>query len=174
MAETALIVLVPEAEPYVQRWRATLNPVAVRGIPAHITLVYPFLPPPRLTPPALADLEDVLAGASPFHASLVACRRFPRVLYLAPEPTSPCVALVERVVGRFPDAQPYGGRFTEVIPHVTVAQADAPSVLDAVEKELSPALPIDFRVDRAVLYVEEAGFWRPYRVFSIGSSTPWR
>ena len=42
--ESALVVLVPEAEAVVGRLRHRYDPSAAVGIPAHITLNYPFLP----------------------------------------------------------------------------------------------------------------------------------
>ena len=42
--ETALVVLVPEAEAIVGRLRQRYDPSAAVGMPAHITINYPFLP----------------------------------------------------------------------------------------------------------------------------------
>ena len=42
--ESALVVLVPEAEAIVGRLRQRYDPSAAVGMPAHITLNYPFLP----------------------------------------------------------------------------------------------------------------------------------
>jgi hypothetical protein len=49
-----------------------------------------------------------------------------------------------------------------------VAHASDASVLDGMESAIREALPIEVRTDRALLFVEEAGFWRPHTVFSIG------
>jgi hypothetical protein len=172
MMETALVLTVPEAEPHVQRCRTMHDPVALRGMPAHITLVYPFLPVTRLTAEALSAVAEIFATASAFDGRLASCRRFPGVSYLAPEPVAPFVELVERLVARFPEAPPYGGRFAEVIPHLTIGHAVEAGIFDAIERELLPALPIRFRVDRAVLYEEREGFWRPSRVLGMRGATP--
>ena len=42
--ESAPVILVPEAEAIVGRWRQRYDPSAAVGMPAHITLNYPFLP----------------------------------------------------------------------------------------------------------------------------------
>ena len=47
--ESALIVPVPEVEPLVGLHRAALDPAAKLGVPAHVTIVYPFLPPEQIT-----------------------------------------------------------------------------------------------------------------------------
>jgi 2'-5' RNA ligase len=171
MAETALVLLVPEAEPLVQAWRAQHDPVAVRGMPAHVTLVYPFLPVERLTAETEAAVAALFQARPPLQLALTACRRFPGVLWLAPEPGDAVIGCVERLVARFPEAPPYGGRFQEIVPHLTVAHVsgpDAVDVLDRIERALASGLPLQASVDRAVLYVEEGGFWRPRTVFPFG------
>ena len=45
---TAVLVPVPEAEPVVARHRATLDAAAGWGIPAHVTVLFPFAPPDQL------------------------------------------------------------------------------------------------------------------------------
>ena len=66
-------------------------PVAPLGVPAHITVLYPFIPPDaarrRRCERAIAD---VLRGFAAFDFALRDVRRFPDgVLYLAPEPVEP-------------------------------------------------------------------------------------
>jgi hypothetical protein len=45
--ESALLIPVPAAEPTVQRWRERLDPACRLGVPAHVTLLYPFVAPGR-------------------------------------------------------------------------------------------------------------------------------
>src|SRR5687767_4670951 len=91
MAESALVVLVPEAEPMVAAFRDQHDPAAAAGVPAHITLLYPFKPPNEIDARACTVLRECFAHCTPFDFSLGAVRRFPAeaVLYLAPEPDEP-------------------------------------------------------------------------------------
>ena len=43
--ESALVVLVPEADPLVGPFRSFFDPSAALGVPAHVTLLYPFVEP---------------------------------------------------------------------------------------------------------------------------------
>lgn len=43
--ESTLVILAPEAEGLVQSFRDRYDPAAKSGMPAHITLLYPFKPP---------------------------------------------------------------------------------------------------------------------------------
>ena len=62
--QSALIIEVPEAEPAVARHRERLDPSAALGIPAHITLLYPFLPPAAVSSPVLAELEPLFGAVA--------------------------------------------------------------------------------------------------------------
>jgi hypothetical protein len=42
--ESAVLLCVPEAEALVGTWRQQHDPSAARGVPAHVPLLYPFLP----------------------------------------------------------------------------------------------------------------------------------
>src|SRR5271165_1046229 len=64
--ETALLVPVPAAEPAVSRHRARLDQAARDGVPAHITVLYPFLSPAGISEPLLALLAKLFAGTSAF------------------------------------------------------------------------------------------------------------
>lgn len=71
------------------------------------------------------------------------------------------------VVDRWPEAPPYGGRFSEVIPHLTVANGQEPSVLDAVEADLASRLPVTTRVSSVQLLVFDGVVWRERADFTL-------
>src|SRR5262245_51359310 len=53
---TALIVAVPEAEPYVGALRLAHDPSAALGAPAHITILFPFVSPQSVDEAAIDEL----------------------------------------------------------------------------------------------------------------------
>ena len=114
----------PEAEPLVKALRERFDSSAAAGVPAHITILYPFMPPGEITPEVVAELRDFFAQFAAFEFTLPELRRFPEVLYLAPSPAEPFKALTHAVVERYPDYPPYGGGYSEVIPHLTIADVD--------------------------------------------------
>ena len=67
---SGLIVEIPEAEPGVARHRERLDANALLGVPAHITVLFPFMPPETIGPLALAELEDLFAAVSRFRFQL--------------------------------------------------------------------------------------------------------
>ena len=83
--ESALVILVPEAEPLVQAYRERFDPSAALGVPAHITLLYPFIEPEKIDSDILGKVTECFRGFAPIAFSLTEVRRFPaETLYLAP------------------------------------------------------------------------------------------
>jgi 2'-5' RNA ligase len=169
MAESAFAVNVPEAEPYVGSLRERLDPAARLGVPAHITVLYPFLPPEQIDAGVLGSAALALASTSPFAYRLARIARFPGVAYLAPEPAAPFIALTESLVRRFPRHLPYEGRYDSIVPHLTVGQGS-----DAASEEaagmLAKTLPregIEATCREVVLIENSSGIWKPMHVFSL-------
>jgi 2'-5' RNA ligase superfamily len=156
--QSALLVPVPEAEPTVGEWRSKYDSSAALGVPAHITVLAPFVPPDLLTPAVEDELRALFAGIAAFDFRLTEVRRWPLVVYLAPEPSERFSALIEAMADRFPSYPPYGGIHEEVIPHLTVAEceregscADPDAILGEVERAISGVVPIEARADEVWL-----------------------
>jgi 2'-5' RNA ligase superfamily len=142
--ESALLVTVPAAEPVVARHRSRLDTSAAVGVPAHITVLYPFLPPDLIDADTHATLARLFAPVPSFRFTLDRTRWFSDpVLWLAPSDPAPFSALIELVVAAFPNCPPYGGRVAEVIPHLTIGDGAPRADLEAAETEVRPHLPID-------------------------------
>lgn len=167
--ESALVVVVPEAEQLVGALRLAYDSSAARGVPAHITLLYPFVAPERLDDAHLADLRAFFASVAPFAYTLARCGRFPHVLYLAPEPAQPFVQITQALAQRYPDNPPYGGAFADVIPHLTVAESDDTSLLDRIAADLDGFAPLMLRAEVVTLMVEGSdGRWVVHSTLPLG------
>jgi 2'-5' RNA ligase len=125
-------------------------------MPAHVTILFPFLAPDALTPSVEEDLESVLSPFMAFGFRLVAVDRFPKVLYLAPEPADRFRELTAAIQERWPDHPPYGGAFEAVVPHVTVVQGAEPP---GVQQELEQAVPIEAEATEVWLMAEKHRRW---------------
>lgn len=167
--ESALLIPVPEAEPVVGRWRTLFDPGALTGIPAHVTLLYPFLPPSQLDEALLQTLDSLLAGFRAFPFSLTEVRRWPEVIYLTPEPVEPFVTLTTTLTQHFPGAVPYGGAFDQVIPHLTIAHTSNPKVVDQIVADVTPHLPIRSAATAVTLMVTDGESWTAHTTFSLGA-----
>jgi 2'-5' RNA ligase len=171
MPESALIIAVPEAEPLVKEWRERFDYSAGVGVPAHITLLYPFMPPGEITPAVAAALHAFFAQYAAFEFTLPELRRFPEVLYLAPSPAEPFKALTHAVVERYPDYPPYGGSYSEVIPHLTIADVEEAGQLDDIERgfmdQHGAQLPVQAKASEVVLIENTSGRWEIRQTFEL-------
>jgi 2'-5' RNA ligase len=171
LAETALICRVPEAERYIGHYRQRFDPPARRNVPAHVTILYPFMEPGQVDAEVLAELRAIAGAVPRFAYRLRETRRFPTSLYLAPEPGDGFSALTQGVYARFPEFPPFAGKFDSVVPHVTVAHGDEP-LLCEIEVELRIALPgsgVPARCEEMVLIENRTGVWQPMQTFSLGA-----
>ncbi len=170
--EAALVIPVPEAEALVGPYRLRFDPSAAAGVPAHITVNYPFRP--HLSRPTFAQtvLSRLLSGFSPFMYTLAEVRTFPGVVYLAPTPSAPFIALIRAVAEAFPGSPPYEGQFPEAVPHLTVAQVEEDALVE-VKTDFSQAargiLPIRARATEVWLMDNLQPQWKTRAVFPLKS-----
>lgn len=158
---TALVAEVAELEPVVGEWRAAYDPSAALGMPAHVTVLWPWLPTGALRDTALLDdLRDVLATVPGFDVTFGTFERFERTLWLAPVPSDPFVRLTTAVEQRWPECPPYEGRFDSVVPHLTVGDAVDVDALAHVVAAVAPQLPVTARVETvSLMALGESGRW---------------
>ncbi len=159
-AESALIIPVAAVEPVVAGLRERFDPSAARGMPAHITVLYPFLPPGDVDGAVLDELRRLFAGVAPVPFGLTATGRFPGVLYLAPHPEEPFARFTAAVATRWPETPPYGGAHEEIVPHLTVAHSDDPELLDRLDSELASQLPLTAVAAEVWLLEYRDAVWR--------------
>ncbi|MGZ4546029.1 MAG: 2'-5' RNA ligase family protein [Blastococcus sp.] len=173
--QTAVLVLVPEAEHAVGAHRAHLDVAASWGVPAHLSVVYPFVPPADVDDDVLSRLAAAVGTVPAFECVFSRTEWFgDDVLWLAPEPDAPFRELVRAVVAAFPAHQPYGGLYVEPTPHLTVGELRLGSAaeLTAAERAVREQLPLRARIDRAVLLAgrPEPASWRGVAELPLGSS----
>jgi 2'-5' RNA ligase len=167
-----LVVLVPEAESLVGSFRERYDPAAAAGMPAHITTLYPFKPPAEIDGGIMNKLTSIIGASQPFDYAIGENRRFPGVLYLAPQQSEPFRQLTNSLWQAFPETPPYGGQYSEIVPHLTVAFLADEKLLDVVEKELlrtvAEKLPIRGKATEVALMDNESGRWRVRAKLSLG------
>jgi 2'-5' RNA ligase len=142
-ARSAILIPVPEAEVLVEPFRLDLDPVAAAGVPAHITLIVPWLPLSEIDDDSLAELDEQLASTASFAFVLSSVGWFGRhVLWLAPEPADPFVRLTWQLAEHF-STPPWDDEFDEVVPHLTVGHASDGVELAPVGAALATQLPLE-------------------------------
>lgn len=161
-----MIVPVPDLESVVARHRAELDVAATWGVPAHVTVLHPFVAPEAVDPALLRRLQDAVAAVPAFDCSFASTQWFgDEVVWVRPEPDEPFRALTRAVWAAFPQCPPYAGRHGhDPVPHLTVGEArraDA-SRLRAAGAAVQADLPRSVRVSHVWLVqgTDEARSWR--------------
>ena len=174
--ESGVVIEVPEAEALVADWRQQHDPAAGSGVPAHITILYPFMPPSQLTQESLDALQVIAAGTAPFRFGLVAVDEFPGLLWLRPDPSSELLALMARVWAAYPRFPAYDGRYPEPSPHLTVAVVEPGEPQAVMRRELESRimgqLPVECTASALTILGSDAqGRWTSRRRLELGGST---
>ena len=176
--QSALLVAVPEAEPAVREHRARLDSSARDGVPAHLTVLYPFLPPASIDGAVLASLRRLFAGFAPFGVTLDRVSWFGAdVVWLAPRDDEPFRALTGAAFAAFSGCPPYGGGYADVIPHLTIGDQGDLADRRGAAQAVSRRLPVDARVTEVTLMAGPApgnleippGQWRRLAAFPLGA-----
>ena len=165
MIESVVLVPALDVGQPVGDLRMQYDPSAAAGVPPHITLMFPFVPPPDLTGPTMDTLETMIRGTRSFRFSLTRVNEFEQgVVYLQPEPAEPFVELTNEISRRF-GMLPFGGDFgDEPVPHLTVAILGSAAARQQIVTQLNSVVPIDIRAEEAWLMVgSNAGGWNVVR-----------
>jgi 2'-5' RNA ligase len=104
------VVLVPALDvgQPVRDLRLKYDPSAAAGVRPHITLMFPVVPPPDLSEPAIETLETLISGTTPFQFSLTGVNQFHQGT----------VAILESASGR----QQIATQLSELVPIVIEAE----------------------------------------------------
>jgi 2'-5' RNA ligase len=167
VGDTTLVLLVPEAESIVGKWRATLDPAAAEGMPAHITVLYPFIPIGKIDAHVLGAIRDMCDRHLPIELEFRALGEFPGVVWVDPN-SEECTRLLEAARASWPEQVPYGKPNLKPIPHLTVTDGahatDEESARTAVLKEL----PFKARITALALMGFDGQTWVVQHEFPLG------
>jgi 2'-5' RNA ligase len=170
LSESALIVVVREAERLVGDLRLRYDESARLGVPAHITLLFPFVPASELSQPVVARLARLFSTRPGFAFELASVGRFAATSYLAPSPAQPFIELTQAIWQAFPACPPFQGEFASVVPHLTTAHGNAAEAeLAAAEtaSRLARHGPVRSNCRSVALFERSSGRWRHAHEFQL-------
>lgn len=168
--QSALVVEIPEAGPTIEEIRGRLDSGAIMGVPAHVTILYPFIPPSSIDRRILAQIGELFATVPAFDVEFRSVAWFDEsVVYLEPDCGPTFRALTRTVYERWPDFPPYEGVHDDVVPHLTIGDHGENGELEAGAADAARHLPIASVVDEVCLYTgtSEAGSWARQHRFRL-------
>jgi len=170
---SALVIEVPQAEELVGPFRQKYDPVAPLGMPAHVTVLFPFVSVDDICEELLTDLWEHFASVPRFTFTLRRLGQFSDVLFLVPEPREPLDRLIEVTCERYPGYPPYGGSVEKPDPHLTIAHAEDPAELARICTEVEVLMSeeiIEVEVGEVSLMTHEEGKWRRRQAFPLSEA----
>jgi 2'-5' RNA ligase len=167
VGDTALVLLVPEAEPVVRSWRTGHDPSATEGMPAHVTVLYPFIAEGDLNDHTLNEIAGIASEWQPIEVGFAEFGRFPQVLWLKPHGTA-CLELLTQVRDRWPECLPYGQSNREVIPHLTITDGASEQIAAQAQADVAPHLPLKAMISAIALMAFDGRRWRCRQEFALG------
>jgi len=176
-AASVLLVPVPDAEATVAPFRRGLDPTYRQKMPAHVTVLVPFMPPMMIDDAVIDNLTSLFRGFGGFEFVLRELNWFDkRVLYLEPEPAEPFRLITTAVVKQFPDYPPYEGAFDDIVPHLTIGESGRWRKrhwrMRRAATRVEPSLPIFAYASEIWLMVlpENERHWHRLHTFALPSS----
>jgi len=149
--QSVLAVTVPEADHVLDIVRNNhRGQVPLPGVPPHITLLYPWMPPDLICPETLGELAEFFNAFHAFDFTLELGWFGHEVLLLVPQQPAPFIQITEAIVRRWPAYPYYGGDYSKIEPHVSLAYGEG-SDLENLADLLKHMMPISSRFDRVGL-----------------------
>lgn len=169
-ARSAVVVEFRGLDPVLDAYRTGLDPSRALGMPAHVTLLYPFVPPDRLDAVVWGTLGAAIAAVPPFDVEFATSSWFGRdVLWLAPTPAAPFMRLIDPIRSAFPEYPPYSGGIDEPVPHLTIGDRADPGEMATAAAGVSAQLPLAARVHEVSVMTgsDAPRSWRTLRRFDL-------
>ncbi|MCX5309307.1 2'-5' RNA ligase family protein [Streptomyces sp. NBC_00160] len=163
---TAVVIVLPDAAPLLDAARRIDPALVRRGMPAHVSLLYPFVPESALTG---QDERGVRSLAASFPAADLLMEEVMTASGFVGVTVPQLQPVVDAFRARWPGLRPYGGRFGErPAAHVTVAMgADDPTAA-RVRAAAGRLLPLRTRAAALQLVALTEEGWRSRLTAPLG------
>jgi hypothetical protein len=157
--QTGLVIPVPTADALLASVGARYPGTVREGVPAHVSLLYPFVPAAELDERLTSALAELFDEQVPMLVGFVECYRRGGFVALRPDPIDGLTELLSKTHRRWPDVVPYEGLYGDVEPHLTVALRASEEAAVTIEQEATAELPIAAELREAWLLAFE-GRWK--------------
>jgi hypothetical protein len=161
-ARSAVIVAIPIPAP-LERIRRANVPLALSGVPPHVTVLFPFVPAADLRTADRRRLVAIAGVVPAFDVAFRSLERFDDALYLEPDGNGPFRRLTVALAAAWPACPPSGDPAIapdDVVPHLTLSIGE-PEAFDGLAAVAVRSLPFVRQVSHLTVIVEDAsGRWR--------------
>jgi len=166
--QTGLVIPVPAADALLASVGARYPGTVREGVPAHVSLLYPFVAATGLDERVTSTLGELLAKQAPMPLQFTECYRQNGFVALRPDPMDGLTELVDKTHRQWPEVVPYEGVYGDVEPHLTVTMRCSAETAVTIEQEVTAELPISAELREAWLVAFE-GQWTLRGRFEFGT-----
>jgi hypothetical protein len=167
--QTGLVIPVPGADALLGSVGARYPGTVRAGLPAHVSLLYPFVVVAELDERVTTALHELFVEQVSIPVDFVECYRRGGFVALRPDPSDGLTELLSKTHRRWPDVVPYAGVYRDLEPHLTVAMGCSEQMAMRIEQEVTAELPICAELREAWLLAFE-GQWKLRDRFEFGDS----
>ena len=170
---SVIVVAVPPLQDLVRRRTRAYDAAYLSSDPtfahAHVTMLGPFVDAAGLTASVVSRVGQVLRRHAPFTTSFAQVARFPDgMIHLLPDHEEPFRRLTADLADAFPDPSPYGGRYADLRPHLTLDRMGPGVDLDTVRSWVADLAPVCVEVRTARLSWYEQHGCRTLATWALG------
>ena len=152
--------------------RDAADRMAARGVPAHVTVLFPFLAVDALTPTVRSSLTRLAANNPSFVARFSRVERREAMVWLVPAGQRPFLDVTFAVAALWPDHPPYEGVHDTLIAHLTLVETTDRQARDAAWAAAMEIGPFEVPVRELTVITESAsGHWRTRWRLPMGDRT---
>lgn len=156
--QTGVVIPVPAADALLASVATQFPGVVREGVPAHLSVQYPFLAADELDQRVTETLSELFAPQRPIRVTFAECGRRGGFVYVRPDSTEELTQLSGALRQRWPQVLRCADSDDDVGPHVTIAMHASEDVARTVEQQVIAALPISAELGEAWLVAFE-GRW---------------
>ncbi|QNN51154.1 2'-5' RNA ligase family protein [Nocardioides mesophilus] len=176
--DTAVLLTAESLSWFTDKWRSRSilpvdPPLALsEAIPPHFTLLSPWYL--DLTgDEASGRLRGAARGVEPFRLQFTSVGTFATGhVYLRPDPSAELDELFAALTEAFPEFPPYGGAFSDWLPHLTVSRRGGEATASEVRREVEASTPLTLDVHEVSAWEYlPSGRWVRHLTVPLGGET---
>lgn len=162
--KTSIDINFPELTEFLNPWRDDTVELAHKGVPPHITLIFPWIPAPIKVKDA-KNIDDILKNISTFFLEFTTVDKFANgTVYLVPKDSGNMQKIHEEIISKYPTVKMYDGEFSNTIFHLTIAKVgDDENKYLEIKNHFEKHLPIKKQITKITIMQEDKdGIWSEY------------
>ncbi len=168
--KSSIDIIFPELEDLLNPWRKETIEIANKGVPPHISIIYPWIDSP-INENDLNKVKSLLNEINSFEIEFTDIKSFDNgILYLAIKNSTFIKNIQTKLLEIFPSIKLYNGEFENPIIHLTIAKFDNTinSNSSQLYNKIQNYLPLKKKITKITIMTEnENSLWSCFENISL-------